>query len=370
MRDIVIIGGGIAGLIAAIRLARENFNIRLIEKATYPRHKVCGEYLSREIEDSLLKERLIPTEKLLPAINQLQFSSAPGKTFNIPLQMGGLGISRYYWENYLFEQAQNENVEVIFDAVTDINYKQGFQVITRNGLTLEPSLLIGAYGKRSKIDKKLERPFIDKSSPYIGIKFHAFNAAYPENLISLHNFTGGYCGMSKVEDDIMNYCYLCHRDLLRKAGSIEDLEKFILYKNPILKEAFESAERIFTKPIVINEISFETKSPVEDEIPMIGDAAGMITPLCGNGMAMAVHSAKLLSDIIIDSKIRSNEVINKIYEKEWNNHFKSRLAWGRFIQNTFFGKNWASAFAVRLGNNLPSFTEFLVSQTHGKKLNK
>ncbi|MGK7391768.1 MAG: NAD(P)/FAD-dependent oxidoreductase [Candidatus Cyclobacteriaceae bacterium M2_1C_046] len=368
MKDILIIGGGIAGLITAIRLAREKYPVRLVEKTGYPRHKVCGEYVSREVEDFLVKEKLIPQNKNLPVINELQFSSAPGKTFNIPLQMGGIGVSRYYWEHFLFTQAQSENVEIIFDSVTDINRKNDYEIITRSGSVLKTSFLIGAYGKRSKIDKKLERSFINKSSPYVGVKFHALNPSYPDNLISLHNFNAGYCGMSKVEDDIMNYCYLCHRDLLREAGSIEKLEISILNKNPVLKEAFQHAERLFEKPLVINEISFETKSPVEDGMPMIGDAAGMITPLCGNGMAMAVHSAKLLSDIIISNRKEPNQFINSLYEKEWSRHFKTRLAWGRFIQRTFFGKNWASSLAVSLGNNIPSVTQALVRQTHGKKI--
>ena len=70
------------------------------------------------------------------------------------------------------------------------------------------------------------------------------------------------------------------------------MERQVLLKNPHLKRIFSEADFVFGRPEVINEISFETKDPVENHILMAGDAAGMITPVCGNGMAIAIHSGK------------------------------------------------------------------------------
>src|SRR5690606_40822163 len=92
--------------------------------------------------------------------------------------------------------------------------------------------------------------------------------------------------LSNVEDGITNLCYLTHSRYLKTYGNIARLEETILYRNPHLKKLFTDAEFIFDKPETITEVGFETKSPVENGLLMTGDAAAMIAPLCGNGMAM------------------------------------------------------------------------------------
>jgi flavin-dependent dehydrogenase len=116
----------------------------------------------------------------------------------------------------------------------------------------------------------------------------------PADLISLHNFKDGYCGISKVEDNKCCLCYLTTAENLKQKGnSIKQMEKLILTKNPFLKKIFDSAYFVIQEPVVISQVSFDKKSLIEDHILMVGDAAGMITPLCGNGMSMALHGAKL-----------------------------------------------------------------------------
>lgn len=368
MRKITVIGGGLAGLIASIRLSRAGHQVTLVEKQEFPRHKVCGEYISMEVYNFLCREGLLPSEKKLPFINRLLITSASGGLSDLTLKSGGFGISRYYYENFLYNRAIESDVTVIHDEVTNIQKGKEFIVETKKLNNLRSDFLIAAYGKRTKLDKNLNRRFFYRHSPFVGVKFHAKYLQHDPQSIVLHNFSGGYCGVCNVEDEITNFCYLVHRDKLKVAGSIEKLEEAILYENPLLKEALANAERHFTKPLVINEICFDTKAPVEDNVFMIGDAAAMITPLCGNGMAMAIHTAKLLTDIIIKSPKLSIEDISVQYEEDWNKTFSTRLAWGRFIQKHFFGKNWSSGLAVAIGNKLPAVANYLIEKTHGNKL--
>jgi len=100
---------------------------------------------------------------------------------------------------------------------------------------------------------------------------------------------------------------------------------------------------------------------------MSGDSAGMITPLCGNGMAMALHSAKCLSETIIknfkpgfDRARMENE-----YRQKWNGLFARRLWAGRKIQK-LFGSPVISEAAVSFGKMVPPFAQYLMKQTHGK----
>jgi flavin-dependent dehydrogenase len=145
------------------------------------------------------------------------------------------------------------------------------------------------------------------------------------------------------------------------------MEKQVLMQNPHLKYIFENAEFVFDKPLVINEISFAKKTPIENHMLMVGDTAGLITPLCGNGMAMAIHSAKIASELII-RQIKegfSREEFEKKYKKEWNADFSTRLLIGRTVQK-LFGDKWLSEVAAIGFRLFKPALNLIVKSTHGK----
>jgi menaquinone-9 beta-reductase len=231
---------------------------------------------------------------------------------------------------------------------------------------LESECVVGAFGKRSKLDIQLNRSFIKKRSPYVGIKYHV-RADHPSNLIALHNFSGGYCGVVNIEDGKTNLCYLTHRDNLKKYGDIKLMEQNVLYKNPLLRSLFSTADFLFTKPEVINEISYEQKAPVENHMLMVGDAAGMITPLCGNGMAMAIHASKLASELIIEFYFQriTRAQLEQRYASLWQEHFAKRLWAGRNTQR-LFGHAFTSSLAVGLLAYVKPVANLIIRNTHGK----
>lgn len=166
-------------------------------------------------------------------------------------------------------------------------------------------------------------------------------------------------------------CYLAHRDDLRKYGSLQELEKNVISKNLNLKRLFDTAEFLLDKPEVINEISFEKKQPVENHILMSGDTAGMIAPLCGNGMTMAIHSAKVLSETIIrhykaDSfNPQQRNLIEQEYTAQWESLFARRLWIGRQLQ-TVFGANTMTTLTLKALNSMPPLADYLITKTHGQ----
>jgi flavin-dependent dehydrogenase len=119
--------------------------------------------------------------------------------------------------------------------------------------------------------------------------------------------------------------------------------------------------------VVISQISFDKKSQVEDHVLMVGDAAGMIAPLCGNGMSMAFHGAKIAAEHInnyLQNKV-PRKSMEKYYTHGWNSHFNTRLLVGRTIQS-FFGKDWITNLFIRTLQIFPAVTRYLISLTHGK----
>ena len=369
MKRVIIIGGGLAGLIAGIRLARWNIACTVIEKKKYPFHRVCGEYISNETTPFLRNEGLYPGTFIPPPINQFQLSAVNGKSTTLPLNLGGFGISRYQFDHFLYSIAKEAGVEFLLDTeVENVDFRDDVFEVKTSNQSLTAAIVIGAFGKRSKLDHQLGRNFFRKRSPYVGVKYHV-RTDHPHNLIALHNFRGGYCGISNIEDGKTNLCYLTHRDNVKKFKNIHEMETEVLFENPHLRSIFKNSEFLFEKPETINEISFETKEPVWNHILMTGDAAGMITPLCGNGMAMAIHSAKLLSDLIkakFESRNFNRTQLEREYTNSWNKTFANRLWIGRQIQHKLFGSEWSSNFAVNLAIYSKPVARAIIKNTHGE----
>lgn len=369
VRDVLIIGGGLAGLISARQLAAAGLQVLLIEKNNFPFHKVCGEYISNEVTPFLRSIDAFP-EMLRPsAIRRLLLSSNSGRQAQMDLELGGFGISRYAFDHFLYRKALEAGVDFRLKTKVEKIILEGdhFAVSLAGGEKLNARLVIGAYGKRTRLDKQLQRKFIQKHSPYIGVKYHVKHD-FPEDLIALHNFPGGYCGVCTIEDDTVNLCYLSTRENLKKCGNIQKMEKEVLCRNPHLKKIFEEAKFLYDRPRVINEVSFAPKEAVSGHVLMTGDAAGLITPLCGNGMAMAIHSSKVLSDLIIKHYQRPSfdrQRLEADYARLWDQLFYNRLRAGRLIQR-LFGASFASDVTVAMAKNIKPFAKFMIRQTHGR----
>lgn len=368
MYDVVIIGGGLAGLTNAILLGRQKLKVALVEKRNYPFHRVCGEYISNEVLPFLERHDLYPSELSPTRIEQLQVTSTSGRTFSAPLDLGGFGISRYAYDAWLADRAREAGVSLLTGtSVQEVRFMEDHFVLQTTADTLQARLVIATHGKRSRLDQTLQRSFLQKRSPYVGVKYH-MRTTLPGDAIALHNFPGGYCGVDQVEGGVTNVCYLIHRDQVRKHGSIEQAEQRELFRNPHIRGLFHQGESLFEKPLVINEITFEAKEPVLDHLLMAGDAAGMITPLCGNGMAMAIHSAHILTGVVMNhwhGGVPDRNALEREYSKQWKQQFSRRLWTGRKLQ-TLFGSGLSSELAVLTGRYLRAVTRQLIRLSHGR----
>jgi menaquinone-9 beta-reductase len=369
--DIVIAGGGLSGLSLAIQLARQGWRIGLFEKEAYPFHKVCGEYISMESWDFLTGLGLPLETWALPVIHQIHITAPNGESIKAQLPLGGFGISRYKLDAALADIAKKTGVDLFENTkVYDIHFEEGNHRIQTAAGLYTAKIACACFGKKSNLDVKWKRHFMkeDGKQNYVGVKYHV-RAGLPEQEIALHNFRGGYCGISKIEGGRYCLCYLTKSENLKNNGqSIPAMEEKILKKNPALRELLEDVVRIFDEPVTIAQISFSRKTQVENHVLCIGDAAGMITPLCGNGMSMALHASRIAAEPIaafLENRL-SRDMMEKSYEENWNRQFAGRLKTGRMIQR-FFGSPFWSVALIRFMKPFPFLVRILIRQTHGEK---
>lgn len=370
--DLAIIGGGLGGLALSIQIARAGHKVILFEKEKYPFHRVCGEYISLESWDFLQRLGLDLNVLNVSHIKRLCVSAINGKSFEQELPLGGFGISRYKLDHTLAQLALQSGVIIKEQVrVNDIQFSNEGFFINSSGGDFKANLVAGCYGKRSNLDIKWKRPFSvakkNKLNNYIGVKYHVrYN--FPADLIALHNFRKGYCGISKVEGDQYCLCYLTTADNLQNSSNdIKKMEQTLLSVNPHLKKIFSECEKIREEPVIISQISFDKKTLVEDHVLMIGDAAGMITPLCGNGMSMALHASKIAAEQIRQflSGTITREQMEQTYSAKWKKLFESRLRMGRRLQRLFDSQRLTS-FMISLGRSFPILIRALIRKTHGQ----
>ena len=364
-----IIGGGLGGLCLAIQLARQGVEVILFEKNSYPQHKVCGEYISMESWD-FLSDLGVPLNDLgLPRISQLGISAQSGFMLNSPLTLGGFGISRYTLDDHLCQIARKWGVTVLENCkVLDVQITD--DVVTEISTSIgryRAQLVCGSFGKYAPTFAKSPDKITNQLPNYIGVKYH-IETDLAADRIELHNFKDGYCGISKVDLNRYCLCYLSKSSNLRRSGNdLKAMEESVLYKNPFLKKYFTQSTFLFDKPLVISNVYFHPKETYLNGMFLLGDAAGAITPLCGNGMSMALHGSRIAAEniqLFLENKISRNEM-ESIYSTQWKQQFARRLKTGRIIQG-LFGKPATTNLFVKTAALFPSLTRWLIKQTHGQ----
>ncbi len=366
--QIAIIGGGLAGLALAIDLRKRSYQVVVIEKGVFPRHKVCGEYISMESHKYLFS--LCPSliKLQLPFINKFRLTSLGKKEYNTTLSLGGFGISRYLLEEMLYLEASRLGVSFMLQTkASDFSQPvegSKFSINTNNGI-VRASLICNATGRKSNFSTALKENQPLKTN-YVGIKYH-IKLNRDSDCIEIHNFPGGYCGISNIENDTTCLCYIVNSKKLNSVNnSIPELERTVLYQNSNLKSIFTTASFITPMPSTISGINFQIKKAVGDGIFFLGDAAGSIAPITGNGMSMALRSAAELANDIDQYFLNGTSLaqLQRNYELFWEQQFSSRVKLSRQFQKLSEQPRLTN-FTINLFNAFPSLAQRIIKFTHG-----
>jgi flavin-dependent dehydrogenase len=358
--EVCIIGGGLSGLSLSILLAEKGIDVIVLEKKSFPRHKVCGEYISLESWGFLERLGIPLSEMELPIIKKLELTAHGKYSLQTGLPLGGFGLSRYTLEDLLYKKAIEIGVNVYCDTTVTDSIEN--LVKTNKPFEIKSNLTIAAYGKTTNFKIKA-RPSTGQS--YFAMKWHVKNN-HPDELISLHFFDKGYIGSSNIEDDKTTLCLMAATELLKKhENSLDSFVAKELMTNQKIAPLFENSEFLYEKPLSIANITFSHRYPASDTLGFIGDAAGMIAPLSGNGMSMAFYGSFLMAETILKHRGEPTERIQEIYSYAWKKHFKTRLWIGNWLQQSSLN-HIAVPSIISLGKSFPNLFKKLIMLTHGK----
>lgn len=368
--DVAIIGAGVAGASMAGALADRGWKTVLIDKSALPRHKVCGEFLSPESREYLTGLGLYTLLKSLGPreLKRVSLTSSDGFSLEIPLPGTALGISRYTFDNALLQHAQMTGTTVCTGMkVTRVHtQEQQYRVEVRDKYghhTITARAVIGAWGRAPSFRlKNSSRP--QSQQPWIGIKAH-FEGVETQPAVELYFFPGGYLGVSPVEDNRTNVSALLPRKLFQSSGkSVLGAIKTIIRLNPRLARRLANAIPIPGTETAVVTLQPSWKPVAWGVVPHIGDAAAVIPPLCGDGMAMALRSAELcmgLTDRFLRGEISLGDWCLQ-YTSMLHREFAYPLRWGNVAENLLTNAP-LSSLLFRLGKFSPKLANRIVRET-------
>lgn len=283
--DIAVIGAGPAGSSAAITAARSGAKVGLFEAGGFPRHKVCGEFVSAESLDILrdLLQSVPEADRILqaaPVIDRMRLL-LDQEMVAARLTPPALSITRYDLDQLLWRAATQTGVQTRSNCeVRAIKGEGPFHLDTSLG-AIESSAVIIAAGRWSRFTARTQVPDGPK---WIGIKAH-YREPNPPRSTDLYFFELGYCGVQPVSADVVNACAMVRSD---RATSLE--EAFALH--PALAERRHCWQPIM-EPVSTAPLIYRTPRPATGNLVYVGDAAAFIDPFVGDGISVALRTGQL-----------------------------------------------------------------------------
>ncbi len=286
--DVAVIGGGPAGTSAAITASRLGHSVLLLDAGSFPRQKVCGEFVSSE-SLALLKQ-------LLPDAHRWEQSAAitrariflGGKVRELPVRPSAQSISRYEMDAALWRAAAEVGTTALAGSrVLEVSGGDPFRIITSQQ-SFAARTVINASGRWSNLHQHARRPDLNAS---LGLKQHFREENAPQS-VDLYFFYGGYCGVQPLSDDTINVAAMVSPQIAKTLDSVFHLNSDLAKRSADWKPIGDS---VATFPL-----SFGDLAPVQtaQNILNVGDAAGFIDPFVGDGISMALHSGRMAAECL------------------------------------------------------------------------
>jgi len=360
--DLMVIGGGPAGCAAAIAAVQSGASVLLLERGRFPRHKVCGEFVSAESLDVL--QKLLGPAHCQVITDSLRISR--GRVFSdgaeIPVEIhpAAASISRFDLDYSLWQSCLRNGVDARQDiTVQRVSGTRPFTVDCGKE-QLHAKAVINAAGRWSPLTSAATRARLTKVR-WIGIKAH-FSEASPPNSVDLYFFKGGYCGVQPVisashNSAVVNACAMVRADVAKTMGEILNL-------HPALRDRSREWQAMMD-PITTSPLVFHKPEPLQNRMLQAGDAATFVDPFIGDGISLALRSGTLVAECLarffanecsLDAAARN---YSELYQKNLASVFRASSLLRRMLGTPRFVRMPVMSLLQRT----PSITRRLVQMT-------
>jgi menaquinone-9 beta-reductase len=372
MYDVAVIGAGPAGSALATYLSDRAWSVALIERRSLPQHKVCGEFLSPEVQGTLRRLGLYePICRAMPQqLQRAALISSRGTELLLDLPAAAWGLSRYTMDALLADEAQRRgavllgNSEVLAIRPAEAGWAVELRSAGERSEIMARTVVL-ACGRHPRASLRPRKVAAGRTS-YVGLSCHYTELSMPAQ-VSLLLFPGGYVGLNPVEGGMVNMAMLVTRERFRQAGgTIERMLEAARQANPGFDRLVRNASICSGSMLAVAPVETNAPSVAWDEVARIGDAVTMIPPLCGDGMAMAMRSAELCAPLAHHYLAGGITLASwqARYQAAWSQEFRGRLRAGRMLERLLMA-NPLGDMLLAAGRMLPGAAAAIVRATRG-----
>ena len=302
--DLIVIGGGPAGCSAAITAARHSAKVLLLERGHFPRHKVCGEFVSAESLE-LLKDLLAPNHHPLitdaPRINRSRIF-LDNAELDAKINPPAASITRFDLDSALWQSALSSGVDARGDCQVQAVEGTGPFTVVGGGNVVEGRAVINATGRWSNLTSPATRARASTSKDrpenrWIGIKAHFREASpSPSPSVDLYFFEGGYCGVQPItcpqngSGTVVNACAMVQAEA---ATTLQE----VFRAHPALRDRSTRWTPLMA-PVTTSPLVFHPPELVHRGMLQAGDTATFVDPFIGDGISLALRSGAMAADCL------------------------------------------------------------------------
>ncbi len=364
--DAVVVGAGPAGSATAVRLALAGRSVLLVDKAAFPRHKLCGEFVSPECLDHLVELGVsMDLAELNPSeITKTVFYNTKGKSFAIDNTWLGkngqhaIGLSRMALDTALMNRASEVGVTVMTNAsVANVRSKaEGLIDLIVNTedaeFPVEAGLIIDATGRGRYIARQFDGNTSSIKASQVAFKAHVAGARIETGASEIYSFRGGYGGCNAVEGDVSNLCFLIDASIVKRIGNDpQQILEAVVCSNRRAAEVL-SGITTATEWLSVPVARYGSLDPAPAPgVLAVGDAAAFIDPFTGSGIAMALQSSELVRKAITESN--DLVAIGNTYRRSHEAEFGRRLGICRALRFLSSSPRLADTIIAVLSTSAP-----------------
>lgn len=374
--DVIIIGAGPAGCASALFLHQKGLRVLVLDRASFPRDKVCGEFISPAADDILEELGVLDT---IQQSNPMRLQGVAVSSYGKPelcigyppcpgkvKPMTSLSLPRFQLDYLLVQKVLDQGLDVREGHAVDDFMFEDDRVTGVKGrddanrpFAFSASVVVDASGRNGLSLRRLGLIKPHQGPGKIALAAHWENVQFPQDYCYMHISSPGYTGMAPVGNNSVN-TVLVVEDRHVKGRDLDAFYQAVVLGNE-RRQSLLAGARLKERVRSVGSLAYEVRPVQCGGLVLAGDTTGFIDPFTGEGIYLSLRSAQLAAGVVgqaFEAGDFSREFLAG-YERQRQQEFRKKFILSRILQKVIYRRRWCDGVVALLRRN-PQMAQTLV----------